>query len=296
MSKPVRDPYTGRMTTGHEWNGILELSTPVPKLVLLFLALTFLTSVIIWVLAPAWPGVNSYTKGLLGIDQQTSVKKSLETSAAKTAEWRTGIETLSFDDIAQNAALMATVRDHGAQLFGDNCAMCHGADARGGNGFPDLVDDQWLWGGDPAAIMETLRVGVNSGHKNSRVSQMMAFGRDGILTLEQRRAVGAFVYSLSPAHDRGQGQPDAQTVLLGSTIFSQQCASCHGPDGRGMQAVGAPNLTDSFWLYGGDMASIDETLRNGRQGVMPFWEQRLSDADRKVLTLYIRDLAHEASQ
>lgn len=296
MSKPVRDPYTGRMTTGHEWNGIIELNTPVPKLVLLFLALTFLSSVIIWLLAPAWPGLNSYTKGLLGIDQRTTLEKSLEKSAVKTADWRADIETMTFEDISRSSALMATVTDHGERLFEDNCAMCHGSDGRGGDGFPNLVDNQWLWGGDPETIMETLRVGINSGHEDSRISQMMAYGRDGILTLDQRRAVAAFVLSFSSNSNGGQKQSDSEVLSLGSEIFNQQCVSCHGPDGRGMQTVGAPNLTDDFWIYGGDMASIDETLRNGRQGVMPYWDERLSLSDRKVLTLYIRELAQEASQ
>lgn len=294
MGKPVRDPYTGRMTTGHEWNGIIELNTPVPKLVFLFLALTFLTSVIIWLLAPAWPGLNSYTKGVLGIDQRTTLEKSLEKSAANTARWRADIETMTFKDISRNAALMTTVRDHGERLFNDNCAMCHGPAGKGGGGFPNLVDDQWLWGGEPEIIMETLRVGVNSGHEESRVSQMMAFGRDGILTLEQRRTVAAYVLSLSSS-DQTIGA-DAGTLSAGAELFEQQCAGCHGPDGRGIQLVGAPNLTDNFWIYGGDMASIDETLRNGRQGVMPHWEERLSLADRKVLTLYIAELAQVAAQ
>ncbi|GJL91196.1 cytochrome-c oxidase, cbb3-type subunit III [Hyphococcus sp.] len=294
MGKPVRDPYTGRMTTGHEWNGIIELNTPVPKLVLLFLALTFLSSVIIWLLAPAWPGLNGYTKGILGIDQRTTLEHSLKKSAIKTAQWRANIENLPFDDISRNSALMATVRDHGARLFEDNCAMCHGPDGQGGGGFPNLVDDQWLWGGDPETIMETLRVGVNSGHDEARISQMMAYGRDGILTLEQRRAVAKFVLSLSS--DDEQEPTDAEVLPLGAEVFGQHCVSCHGPDGRGMQSVGAPNLTDDFWIYGGDTASIEETLRNGRQGVMPNWDERLSIADRKVLTLYIRELTREAPQ
>lgn len=288
MGAPERDRYTGRMTTGHEWNGILELSTPVPKLVLVFLALTFLTAVIIWTLAPAWPGVTSYTRGLLGIDQRTTLQSELAKSAARTEPWRSAIEQRPFSAISGDGALMATVRNHGARLFADNCAMCHGASAAGGPGFPSLVDDQWLWGGDPETILETLRVGINSGHEKTRISQMTAFGRDGILALDQRRAVGAYVRSLSGAVGGDSGK-----LAAGREIFMQQCASCHGADGRGMHSVGAPNLTDEFWIYGGDAAAVDRTLDQGRQGVMPFWEDRLSLADRKILALYVLDLAEQ---
>ncbi|MEX6634555.1 cytochrome-c oxidase, cbb3-type subunit III [Hyphococcus lacteus] len=286
MGEPERDPYTGRMTTGHEWNGINELATPVPKLVLIFLALTFISSLIIWILAPAWPSVNNYTKGILGIDQRTTLENSLEKADAITTPWRNEINSKEFTEILNNDDLMKTVRQHGARLFADNCAMCHGTDATGGYGYPSLVDDQWLWGGDPATIMETLRIGVNSGHSESRISQMMAYGRDGILTLDQRRTVGSYILSLT----QGTNADDAK-LKAGSEIFMQQCQSCHGSDGRGMRSVGAPNLTDDFWIYGGDPVAIDQTLREGRQGVMPFWDDRLSLADRKALTLYVLDLA-----
>ena len=286
MGEPERDPYTGRMTTGHEWNGIIELSTPVPRLVLFFLALTFISSLIIWILAPAWPSVNSYTKGILGIDQRTTLEDSLEKADAITTPWRNEINSKDFTEIFNNENLMKTVRRHGARLFSDNCAMCHGTDATGGDGYPSLVDDQWLWGGDPTKIMETLRIGVNSGHNESRISQMMAYGRDGILTLDQRRTVGAYVLSLSQSTNT-----DDIKLKAGSEIYMQHCQSCHGDDGRGMQSVGAPNLTDNFWIYGGDPVAIDQTLREGRQGVMPFWDDRLSLADLKVLTLYVLDLA-----
>ncbi len=292
MAEGENDLHTGRKTTGHEWNGIKELTTPVPKIVLFFLAVTFLVSLLIWVLAPTWPTGSAYTKGILGIDQRTSLETSLKRSAARTAPWRNEIEQSNFETIAQNTELMKTVRSHGARLFGDNCAMCHGADATGGIGFPSLVDDQWLWGGDPSTIMETLRVGINSTNDDTRISQMIAYGRDGILTLEQRRSVGAYVRSLSQSHEISTA--DIEKLEAGATIFAQQCASCHGPDGRGMQSVGAPNLTDDHWIYGGGSADIDETLRNGRHGVMPQWEKRTSATDRKILTLYILDLAEGA--
>ena len=289
MAEGERDPYTGRATTGHEWNGITELTTPVPKIVQFFLALTFISSLIIWVLAPAWPTGVSYTKGILGIDQRDSLNESLEKSAALTSSWHSAFEAGSFDELAGDPAKMAIVRKHGARLFQDNCAMCHGQDAAGGDGFPSLVDDQWLWGGEPEMIMETLRVGINSPHPESRNSEMLAYGRLGILSFEQTKAVAHYVLSRSNPNRSTQISDGA--VASGGEIFEQQCTICHGADAKGMKSVGAPNLTDSHWIYGGEIDNILQTLREGRKGVMPFWEDRLREADRKILTLYVLDLA-----
>ena len=185
---------------------------------------------------------------------------------------------------------MAPVGDTAHALFGDNCAGCHGSDAGGGPGFPSLTDDAWLWGGDADTIMETLRVGINSTHPDTRYAQMLAFGRDGILPREDIRIVVDYVQSLS-----GTEAP-TERLAAGREIFAANCAGCHGEDARGMRELGAPNLTDDFWIYGGDDETMFETVWNGRQGWMPAWENRLTVADRKILTIYLQDLAKETVQ
>ncbi|MBT2187186.1 cytochrome-c oxidase, cbb3-type subunit III [Sphingobium nicotianae] len=287
MAVRERDPHSGHMTTGHDWDGIKELNTPVPRAVWFFLSLAALFSVGYWILMPAWPLGRTYTKGLLGIDQKSQVAKHLDVSATQKANWASRIAKLDVPQIRADAALMAVVREDGHRLFGDNCAACHGMKATGGNGFPNLVDADWLWGGDPQTVAHTIEVGVNSGMEGSRVNQMLAFGRDGILDNDAILAVTAYVQSLSvPSSAKGQ----AAQVNAGRAIFAANCEVCHGPTGRGNQAIGVPNLTDTHWIYGGDAPSIYTSIYGGRQGVMPAWGQRLSAVDRKILTAYVLDL------
>ncbi len=179
MEVGERDPVTGRLTTGHEWNGIKELYTPVPRVVIFFLVVGTLFAVGYWILMPAWPLGRTYTKGLLGIDQRAIVERQVEEASAERAAWTQQIDTMDFAAIKADPALMEDVRDAGRTLFGDNCAVCHGMRGTGGKGFPDLTAGAWLWGGEPETVAETLRVGINSSHDETRVSQMMAFGRDG---------------------------------------------------------------------------------------------------------------------
>jgi cytochrome c oxidase cbb3-type subunit 3 len=281
-----RDGYTGYLTTGHEWNGITELNTPVPRAVYFFFALAFLFAVGYWILMPAWPLGVTYTKGLLGIDQRKIVAASLKEAAIDRSAWTQKIETQSFAAIQSDPKLMDIVRETGHTLFGNNCAACHGRDAKGGPGFPDLTTSSWLWGGDPEKIFNTIRVGINSAHADSHVSQMPAFGRDQMLRGDDVIKVATFVYSLSNPNARGV---DPKTVEAGKAVFAANCVSCHGDDAKGNSELGAPNLTDRFWIYGGDLTTIDNTIWGGRQGHMPTWESRLSELDRKILTLYLLD-------
>jgi cytochrome c oxidase cbb3-type subunit 3 len=286
MSVKERDPYTGYLTTGHEWNGITELNTPVPRAVYFFLIVTALFAVVWWVLMPAWPIGTSFTKGILGVDQRTTLAEKLKEAALDREAWTKRIEGASFKEIQADPNLMAIVRQTGHTLFGDNCAACHGFQAKGGKGYPNLTTSSWLWGGDPETIAETIRVGINATHPKTRVSQMLAFGRDGMLPRGDIDKVVTYVQSLSnPATAK-----DAATVEAGKAIFAANCASCHGDDGKGNVEVGAPDLTDQTWIYGGDRATIFATVWGGRQGQMPSWEERLSLIDRKILTLYLVDL------
>jgi cytochrome c oxidase cbb3-type subunit 3 len=288
MALEERDPHTGYTTTGHEWNGIKELNTPVPRVVYFFLIVTAIFSFIYWVLMPAWPLGLTYTKGLLGIDQRTTVTESLERAALEREVWTRRIETENYQAIQNDPKLMTIVRQTGRTVFGDNCAACHGFDAKGSKGFPNLTTSSWLWGGDPEAIAETIRVGINSAHPKTRAGQMLAFGRDRILKSDEVDNVVDYVQSLSDPNISKQ-VPVAK-LEAGRAIFAANCASCHGDDGKGKPEVGAPNLTDKIWIYGGDAQSILTTVWNGRQGHMPTWENRLSPVERKILALYIFDL------
>lgn len=286
MAPEKHDPVTGRVTTGHEWNGIEELETPIPHVVIFFLFATALFALGYWLLMPAWPLGVTYTKGLLGVDQREVVMQKVEMAAAARADWTERVMALGYDEIRADPGLMHSVNETAHTLFGDNCAVCHGVAGAGGPGFPDLRAGAWLWGGDPEEIHETIRVGINSGHDETRMSQMMAFGRDDILERDQVRAVAAYVRSLS--------QPDAAADIArveeGREVFADNCSSCHGEDAKGMVELGAPNLTDDVWLYGGDAQSVYASIHGGRQGHMPHWEDRLSPLDLKLLTLYVGGL------
>lgn len=286
MSVGERDPYTGHMTTGHEWNGIKELNAPVPKAVLFFLAITFLFSLGYWVLMPAWPLGVTYTKGLLGIDQRAIVTASVQQAAQERAVWAKQVLERDYAAIQGDDVLMKTVRQSGHTLFGDNCAVCHGTKAQGGKGYPAIATAPWLWGGDPEALSDTLRVGINAAHPDTRTSQMMAFGRDKILERADILKVAGYVQSLS-----GQKSSlPASSLEEGKAVFAANCAACHGDDGKGKVEVGAPDLSDASWIYGGDLQSIFDSIHGGRQGQMPAWEGRLSALERKILVLYLLDL------
>lgn len=283
MSVKERDPLTGHMTTGHEWNGIVELNTRVPRAVWFFIIVTHVWSVIIWLLLPAWPLVTTYTKGILGLDQREEVAEDITRANAERAGWAERIAATPVEDILKDEALMARVNNTAHTLFGDNCAGCHGVSASGGPGYPSLIDSAWLWGGEPDTIMETLRVGINSPHPDTRISQMSAFGRDGILTREEVATLVPYVRSLS-----GAGEATEEQKQAGAQLFIDNCASCHGEDGKGLHEMGAPDLTDDFWIYGGDAATVRQTIWGGRQGWMPAWDGRLTEVDRKILTTYLK--------
>ncbi|OKO76013.1 cytochrome-c oxidase, cbb3-type subunit III [Bradyrhizobium sp. AS23.2] len=286
VEQPDRDSYTGYLTTGHEWSGLKELDTPVPRVLYFFLTLAFLFSVGYWVLMPAWPLGVTYTRGLLGTDQRALVKASLQDAALERGVWSKRIETEDFAAIQSDPKLMDVVRETGRTLFGNNCAACHGVDVKGGPGFPNLTTTSWLWGGKPEDIFNTIRVGVNSAHPDTHVSQMPAFGRDQMLAHKEELDVVSYVYALSHP---GAKDVDPVKVEAGKALFAANCTACHGPDAKGNPDVGAPNLTDRFWIYGGDFETIDTTVWGGRQGHMPTWESRLSKLDRKILTLYVVD-------
>ncbi len=284
MSEIERDPFSGYATTGHVWNGIKELNSPVPRVVYFFIAVTHLLALIGWILLPTWPLGHTYTKGLLGVDQRTDVAADIAAATAARAGWMNQIATLDYDAIRADPALMAKAIATAAPLFGQNCQSCHGKSGVGGPGFPRLADHIWIWGASDAEIAQTISVGVNSANPDSRVSQMPAFGRDGLLTGAEIKTLTAYVLTLSKGVIANDPSP-------GAKLFQDNCAACHGADAKGLPDTGAQNLTDADWLYGGDAATIHQTLMNGRQGLMPTWAGRLDANQIRMLALYVSGLS-----
>ncbi|MFN4160331.1 MAG: cytochrome-c oxidase, cbb3-type subunit III [Gemmobacter sp.] len=284
MSVEERDPVSGYLTTGHDWNGIKELNSPIPLIVFFFIAVTHIYALVAWFLLPTWPLGQTYTKGLLGIDQKTAVAADLATANAARAGWTEALAIAEFDTIRADPDLMARALATAGPLYGQNCQVCHGAGGIGGPGYPRLNDDIWIWGGTADEIATTLRVGINSDHPNTHVAQMPAFGRDEILSRVEIAVLTDYVLTL------GNGViPDDPSE--GAGLFQANCAGCHGEDARGIEGSGAPNLTDDDWIYGGDAASLRHGLIAGRQGRMPSWQSRLTEAEIRGLALYVEGLS-----
>jgi cytochrome c oxidase cbb3-type subunit 3 len=282
-----RDPQTGHKTTGHEWNGIKELNTPVPKPVWFFLIVTGLFAIGYWILMPAWPTGVTYTRGLLATNDRLVVAEQRRESATARGDWLRQLEATPLQQLLADPQAMARVRKDGAALFGDNCAVCHGTDGHGGKGFPNLADNDWLWGGTPEAVAETIRVGVNGAHPETRVSEMIGFGSGGILDSTQVANATDYVLSLS---DPAIAQAKPNSVRGGRAVYEANCVPCHGAEGRGDQSLGVPNLTDHAWINGSGWTAVYTMVSHGRKGEMPSWEGRLSAADRKLLAAYVLDL------
>jgi cytochrome c oxidase cbb3-type subunit III len=285
MAENEIDHVSGKTTTGHEWDGIRELNTPLPRWWVLTFYATIVWAIAYWVVYPAWPLLSSYTTGMLHYSSRADVAVELANLEKIRGEKMAVLGSASLADIEKDPALLALARARGKTVFGDNCAPCHGSGATGAKGYPNLNDDDWLWGGKLDQIMQTIQYGIRSGHPKTRDSAMLAFGKEGILKPEQIVTVANYVRSLS-------GLPTATgyDAAAGKKIFAENCSSCHGDTGKGNQDLGAPNLTDKIWLYGGDEATINATVTNGRAGVMPAWVDRLDPTTIKALTVYVHSL------
>lgn len=277
------DPVTGYDTTGHDWGGITELNTAFPKIVIWALVLTFLYSVIAWILLPAWPTGRDYTRGLLGLDQSEEAIKGFNSLADRRQDWLSRFEGENFVALQSDATLMATAMPAAARLFADNCAACHGTNGQGGPGFPVLSDETWLWGGDTEEIATTIRHGINTEDPDTRYAEMPAFDW---VERSDRLALAEFVSEMR------DGAVDFESPA--GTLFSENCSSCHGETGTGGLEIGAPSFTDEAVIYGQDRETVMETLRRGRHGVMPAWSGRLSEAEINLLALYVDRLGRPA--
>lgn len=282
MSDDLRQQHG---TTGHSWDGIEELNTPLPRWWLWTFYACIVWGIGYTIAYPAWPMISRATGGVLGYSTRGEVAAEIDAVAQSNAAINDRLASVPLTDIATDAALNQYAVSAGGAVFMTWCAQCHGSGAAGAKGYPNLLDDDWLWGGDMEAIHHTIANGVrNEEGDDPRYSEMPAFGRDELLEKGDIEAVVNYVMSLS-------GTPmDAGQVAAGAVVFADNCASCHGEDGTGDRDQGAPNLADAIWLYGGDYPTLIETVSNARFGVMPAWGPRLSEAQIRAVSAYVHQL------
>ena len=283
-TKVEKDAPSGIETTGHEWDGITELNRPLPKWWLYVFYATVIWSLGYYVLYPAIPWFNGHTEGLLGYTERTAVAEAIAEAKSAQAQYLTRIDAASPEEIRADQPLFDFAMAGGRAAFADNCAPCHGVGAAGFPGYPSLIDDAWLWGGSLDDIHTTLLYGIRSDHPDTRVGEMPAFGRDELLEGDQIAAVTEYVLSLS-------GRAENQSLAAdGAEVFAENCSFCHGEQGEGMMELGAPNLADAIWLYGGEKDEIRAMIEYPEAGVMPAWEGRLEGSTIKMLTVYVHAL------
>jgi len=288
MANKHIDEATGVETVGHEWDGIEELNNPLPRWWLWTFYLSIVFAVGYCIAYPALPLLNKATQGVVGWTSRGELADELDKQREQRAAAVAGLAGLPIEQLQVDSKLMNAALAGGAAAFKVNCVQCHGAGAGGIQGqYPNLSDDDWLWGGDLKAIETTITHGIRApGDQETRFSAMPAFGRDGLLTRQQIDAVAGHVLSLS-------GKAPANAA--GAKLFADNCAICHGADGKGMRAQGAPNLTDAIWLYGSKPGSIArselaDVIANARNSVMPAWGDRLDPVTIKMLAAYVHSL------
>ncbi len=280
------DEATGVHTTGHVWDGDLkELNKPLPKWWLYTFYVCILWAVGYMIAYPAWPTLNDYTKGVLGYSQRQTVTDQVKAAKAAQAGLRDQLAKTALADVSKNPALLQFATAGGKAIFADNCAACHGRGAQGGIGYPNLNDDDWVWGGKLENIEQTIKHGIRwTENKDTRDSAMPRFGLDGMLQPAQISDTAEYVLSLSGA------SKDAAAAGRGKALFAEQCVACHGDDGKGNQELGAPNLTDAIWLFGNKKADVEQSITTGRGNAMPAWSGRLEPVAIKSLALHVHSL------
>lgn len=283
-AKPV-DSVSGTVTTGHEWDGIRELNTPLPRWWLWMFYATIVWSVGYWVVYPSWPLIASYTSGTFGWNSRAAIQNDLAELRAQRGDMMGRLASASTSQIAADPQMRSFANAVGRSAFGNNCAPCHGSGGGGAKGYANLNDDEWLWGGTLADIEQTIRHGIRTTDDKARAGTMPAFGREGMLQRAEIEAAADYVLKLA-------GRPVASSAKLeqGAKVFADNCAACHGEKGLGNRELGAPNLTDAVWLFSPDRDTIIEGIVNGRGSVMPAWSERLDDATIKALTVYVHGL------
>lgn len=279
------DELSGIETTGHEWDGIRELDNPLPRWWLWVFYACIVWSLGYFVAYPAIPLVSSYTKGVLGYSSRAEVAKDVAAAKEAQSVFVDKIETASLEEIRTDTLLLEFALAGGKSAFNVNCSQCHGSGAQGFAGYPNLNDDEWIWGGTMDAIYTTITHGIrNNQSDDAHVSDMPAFLKDEILDKGQVNQVVEYVLSLSGT------STDSAAASAGEALFAENCAACHGENGEGVADLGAPALNNGIWLYGGSKETIVETVSYSRAGVMPAWGKILDDATVKKLTVYVHSL------
>jgi cytochrome c oxidase cbb3-type subunit 3 len=283
-TKIEKDAISGTDTTGHEWDGIKELDTPLPRWWLQTFYACILFAIVYSILFPSWPGITGYFHGLLGYSTRVGLEKELATERAAKAPMVDKIKSTPLADIEKTPDLLNFAIAGGKAVFSENCTPCHGPGGAGNKGFPNLADDDWLWGGSLDQVYQTVAFGIRNANEKSHQSSMPRFGADKILTADQINDAAEYVLSLT------KKSTDAAAAKRGTQIFADNCAACHGDQGQGNIEMGAKQLNNGIWLYGGDKATIVETITFARNSSMPAWSERFDDPTVKMLAVYVHSL------
>ena len=274
------DKLTGTATTGHEWDGIHELNTPLPRWWLWTFYACIVWAIGYWVVYPAWPLISNSTQGAFHWHSRAAVETDLAALHAQRAPMMAKLSAASLTQIVDSPELLDFARAEGRVAFADNCAPCHGAGGGGAKGYPNLNDDDWLWGGKLAQIEQTIRYGARSTSDKGHQGNMPPF--TGILKPAEISTLADYVRSLS-----GLPVEKGADLAAGKKLFEANCAVCHGADAKGKLELGSANLTDKIWLYGSSKETIMNGIEHGHGGVMPTWQGRLSEPTIKALTVYV---------
>ncbi|MEE9376235.1 MAG: cytochrome-c oxidase, cbb3-type subunit III [Rhizobiaceae bacterium] len=285
MAEPEIDEVTGVQTTGHEWDGIKELDNPMPRWWLWSFYASIIFSIGYMIYYPAIPLLEGSTMGISGKTNRSELKLEMAAATAAKAERIALIEKSTLGDIQKNENLSRFAVAGGASLYKVYCSQCHGSGAQGAPGYPNLNDDDWLWGGDVDAIYTTIKHGVRStDDDDTRSSEMPSFGVDETLNDSDITAVAEYIMKLS------KQDHDQELAATGNPIFAEQCAACHGENATGGRELGAPNLVDAISLYGHSRATMVAQMIKPKHGVMPAWNTKLGDSNVKQLAIYIHSL------
>lgn len=284
MSNIERDEHSGVETTGHEWDGIKELNNPAPRWWLIVLIISIVWGIGYSVVYPSWPtlsgdGERGGTVGTMGWTQYKELEESQGEIMARRAQYLSRFETSSFEEIQDDPGLYAFAVAGGASAFKDNCATCHGTGGTGAPGYPNLLDDDWLWGGTVDDIHQTIQFGVRADHDETRFSEMPAFA--DIYSPEEVADIADYVLSFSTGSD---------FPASGKELYDEQCSLCHADNGTGDRFQGAPNLADAIWFYGGTRADLINQINRPKHGMMPNWDTRLDAETIRQLAIYVHSL------